>query len=730
MGKSSKPTIGFWYQMGIHFGLCMGPVDALLEIRGGDRTAWIGNVTGSTSIQIAARNLYGGDKKEGGIEGQLDVMMGEDTQAPNAYLESIFGAPQPAYRGLTTATFNGIVGAMNPYIKAWAFKVIRCTAGWRTPVWQPALARIGDGMNAAHIIYQLCCEVRGWDPNEKLDLTRMQQAAQTLYDEGLGLCLKWSRADSLDSFVQTICGHVGGMMVEDPSTGLHYLRLLRADYDPATLPALDESNIVDVVSYEQPQLDGSVNQVTVVYRDSVTNKDAAVTVQNLANVQAQGTVIAKQVSYPGAWNGDVAARLAARDCQSESSLLAGGELIVQRSDTDILRGEVRALSWTFGNVRIDRMPVRILEVDEGTPTDSKVKIKWAQDQFGLPATTYMQIQPSLPDPDLSPQPVTAQLAFEASYRDLATRLRPVDLAALADDAGYVATLGARPAGVPYNYTLMTRIKNVGSYGERGSGDFAPTGLLIADIGPTDTAIALTSFRNLDLIEVGSEALIDSELVRVDAINPQAGTATIARGCVDTVPAAHLAGTRFWATDNYTGADTTEYVAGETVQALLLTRSGLGELDMALATAVEVTLASRQVRPYPPGNLKVQGARYPTTVEGALSLTWSHRDRTLQADQLVDTLQADVGPEPGTTYTVKVYLANVLDSTITGIAGTTTTPAVSGDGTVRVEITAQRDGFGSWQPLNATFDYLRAPALATEAGDPLAAEDGTTIILES
>lgn len=729
MGKGSKPTIGFWYSMGLHIGWCAGPVDAFLELRGGDRTAWQGEVTGSSVIEIRAANLYGGEKKEGGIVGPLTLMFGEQTQAPNAYLVDQLG-PQSAYRGLFTAAFKGRVAALNPYIKAWSGKVRKITAGWRGDVWQPTLARIGDGMNPAHILYRCAIDYRRWDPSQ-LDLVRMQAAAQTLFDEGMGLCLKWSRTDTLDTFMQQVCSHAGGMWVQDPSTSQYFLKLLRADYDVATLPVLDESFMLSLDEYEQTALDGTVNQISVVYRDQTTNKDVTVTATNLANRAAQGATIAQTNQYAGFPTGDLATRAAVRDVSAASSLLAAGKVTVKRSfGQELKRGDV----LVFKNTRlgIAGMPIRVLEVDRGDTTDSKVQIQFAQDQFGLLQTSFISIVTGgWQEPDLSPQPITSQVLFEASYRDLATRIGPADRAQLDVDAAYVGSLAARPSGVPYNYELMTRIAGVGAYGDRGTGDFTPNGLLQDAIGPGETAIVVLSGRNLDLVEVGSEALIDSELVRVDAIDAATGAVTIARGCVDTTPAlTHAAGARIWFTDHFTGVDTTEYATGESVEAKLLTRAGTGELDMALAPVSTVTLAQRQARPYPPGNLTVRGSRYPATIEGALTLTWSHRDRLLQADQLVDTLQTDIGPETGTTYTVRVYLGGVLDSTTTGLTGTTATPAVSGDGTVRVDIEADRDGLASWQLLSATFDYYRTPRRVTESGVLRITESGAQRVVES
>ncbi|MRE90953.1 MULTISPECIES: hypothetical protein [unclassified Stenotrophomonas] len=112
------------------------------------------------------------------------------------------------------------------------------------------------------------------------------------------------------------------------------------------------------------------------------------------------------------------------------------------------------------------------------------------------------------------------------------------------------------------------------------------------------------------------------------------------------------------------------------------------------------------------------------------MQWAHRDRILQADQLVDTTQGNIGPEPGTTYTVRWYLAGALvrtQATISGTTDTYTPPAGRGGKQIRVEVEAIRDGYRSWQIQQHTFLY-RAQ-LVTEAGDRLVTEAGDPLILE-
>jgi hypothetical protein len=158
------------------------------------------------------------------------------------------------------------------------------------------------------------------------------------------------------------------------------------------------------------------------------------------------------------------------------------------------------------------------------------------------------------------------------------------------------------------------------------------------------------------IKPGIAAMLGSEIVRVDAVDAATGKLTIARGCLDTVPVAHPENTILWlyGIDEDLAYATPEYAAGTKVDVKLLTlTSNDSQLPVAQAHTDSVTLVGRAARPYPPGNFRINGQAWPDTVTGAISLTWAHRDRKLQAEVLVDTLAGSVGPEPGTSYTVRI-----------------------------------------------------------------------------
>lgn len=713
MGKSSKPTIGYWHLMGLYMGEMSGPANALRAIEWGGEMAWTGNLTASGVITINKPMLFGGEKKEGGIVGDLEVRFGEEDQMPSAYMESQVPGPWPAARGLVTTVFDGIVGAMNPYIKLCKKKWSRWDAGWKTPVWEPELAKVGEGMNGAHIIYEALTDPdcgAGYSP-ALMDTDRMLYAAQTLHDEGFGLCLKWARSEPVLRFINIVCEHIGAAWYEDPSNGKVGLTLFRGDYDPNTLPLLDETNILKMESWQQPAFDGSVNEVTVVGRDCTTNKDISFTYQNLANVQAQGRVVSDKRQLPGLWNEDLLKLVATRECIAASSLLCRIKLRVKSDQWGIKRGDVRVISWKRKGVV--RMPVRVLEVDEGTLTDDSIGLTLVQDISGMAATTYLKpVVSGWVPPDTAPLAVAAQRVIEATYRDLAGFLGAADLAALDTDAGYLVSLGARPSGVAYGYDLNTRLGS-DDFKTVSAGDFSPTGVLAADITRSTSTFTIVSGRDLDLVEVGTEAMIDDEKMVVTAINVSTGSVSVGRGCVDTVRAVHLSGARVWFTDNYVGADPTQYVSGETVDAKLLTRTAKGTLDPVLATTASLAIVHRQSRPYPPGRMRVNGVNEPTSVVDAMTVTWAHRDRILQADQLVDDEVASVGPEPDVRYALRFLDAtSALIIEKLDIQGATAAVVLNYTGDVTMELYAISDNGTSVQKHVRTFAYT--PPLGTVA----------------
>lgn len=121
MGKGKKQTIGYRYFLGMHQALCHGPIDKITRITVDDRTAWSGSSTGGR-VNINAPELFGGESREGGVSGALDIEMGRPNQGQNSYLLSRLGNLIPAYRGIVAVVFRRAYLGNNPYLKPWRYR--------------------------------------------------------------------------------------------------------------------------------------------------------------------------------------------------------------------------------------------------------------------------------------------------------------------------------------------------------------------------------------------------------------------------------------------------------------------------------------------------------------------------------------------------------------------------------------------------------------------------------
>lgn len=270
------------------------------------------------------------------------------------------------------------------------------------------------------------------------------------------------------------------------------------------------------------------------------------------------------------------------------------------------------------------------------------------------------------------------------------------------------------------------------YSIRGSaGVFASVVNVASPIGPLDTNIAVTNWKRVggDVRRVGEGLMIGKEICMLTGFSDT--QLTIARGCADTIPQGHAAGTPIWFYEDAVGLESTpnERAAGTTIGVKVLPMTvGGGQLALTNSPPNGLTFNQRFARPYPPGNVKMNGApwfqnAFLSATSTTLGITWAHRDRKLQANLLIFHGEGNIGPEPGTTYTIKVYKSNgsaslndwPLVRTVAGITGTTFNytysmalddfgPNFFDSGYMR--LTSVRDGLDSWQ------DYIIQFAVST------------------
>lgn len=726
MGSSSKSqTVGFRYSFDIHFGIAKA-IDGLLAIRASGKTAWTGNATTNQTIAINAPNLFGGDKGEGGIEGTLDLMLGAEDQPQNARLVAALGGLVPNFRGFAGGFFSGLVTSINPYPKKWELLRYRQMAGWDGPVWYPETCAINlvDGQvraqNAAHILYEVYTNREnglGLD-RSMLDDTAWRAAALKLYNEGFGLCIGWKRSSgTLADFRDQVCEHIGAYCGPDRNTGLITLKLFRDDYNVEDLPLFDEdSGLLSIDDEEAGSALIAPSQLYVEYTDPITGEIRRARAVNQAIAQRQGGPSAETVNYPWLPTADLAARVAQRDMRIKGSNLRKYKVRLDRRASKIGPGDAfRIRSLKRG---IEVLVVRAGKIEDGTLAGGVITITALQDVFGMPATSFVAVPPSgYVPPNRTPTAPTLRRLMEVPYRELAGQLDQANLALVDVTAAWFSTLAARPTGLSLSYSLVTRPGITGAFVDRGVADWCPTAQLVSilPIAAGPSVVTLTNGIDLDLVTVGQAALLDDEIVRVDAVNLVAGTVTLGRGCADTVAAQHAAGARIWFYDGFEGVDEIEYSSGVSLQAKLLTNTSEGQLAEGLASADSLALVGRQGRPYPPGQFRIGGSYWPSSVVGDVVLAWAHRDRLSQADQLIDITMGNVGPEAGVSYSCRLLRADnsaVLASQ-TGITGTTATLTTAYEGQVIAELWAIRSGLESIQRQRCQLLHTNPPPAAGE-----------------
>ena len=568
-------------------------------------------------------------------------------------------------------------------------------------------------MNPAHILYECATNPvwgRGLDPSQ-LDLRSFSLAADTLFREGLGLCLVWSRQAALSDFVQTVLNHVSGSLYTDRTTGLIRLKLLRADYEPSVVPLFDvNSGLLEIQDDETGASPNSISEVIVNYNDPISNTLRQARAQNLGVFQSTLNPTSVTVDYKGVASYPLASRLALRDLTIGGSGLKRMSVVLDRRGWAVQPADVVRINDPTRN--ISNLILRVLSVDAGKVLEGKITLKCTQDVFGMPADTFTQEQQSQwTPPNNTPAPATIWAAYEATYRDVIHYLNVTQQAAMTATTGAIATLAGRPFGlVSANYALYTAVSPSTPI-TTGPDGWAPSGTLAAACGPLDTTVTIDLMTATDLGNAPATpfaAWIDGEWCRVDGFDIDSGALTIARGCLDTVPQAHALGGFVLLADFFGGTDGQVYAVSEDVSVQVLSETMQGQLDPSLAPTDVVPIVARHNLPYPPGLVEVDGVTFcniTTLTPGDHVLTWAERNRVAQQDSLVDFTEATMTPEADTTYTVRVYVSGTLVRTASGITGTswTYTEAMqTADGSpaqVTLQLETDRDGAVSFTRYN-------------------------------
>jgi hypothetical protein len=524
-------------------------------------------------------------------------------------------------------------------------------------------------------------------PSANVDATNFQAAAVTLANEGLGISTQVDTPSSADSIIQEILRHIDGFLYVEPATGLWTIKLARADYNPATIPVLTVDQVLELPKFSRAQWWETINQVFVQYIDRAADFNVR-TVQNhdLSNVVVTGEVRAETMEFKMLSNSGDAALIATRVLRAVAYPLSKLTLKVNRVAWQWRVGGVFKFTWT--PLGITALIFRITRIGWGELLDGKISVECVEDVFGVAQATF-QTPPASGwvNPSGAPLAPVFQRVYEVPY----------PLALVGSTVGIlVFALCARQDGTPTDFQVW---QNLGS-GDTQTNDvlhFCPVGVLTAaypaatiardtvgfTVGATGADLGELASTDATGLFVGTNlALIDEEIIswKTRTLNGD-GSITVSdilRGVLDTVPADHATGAPVWffslSTDGLTQQST--YASDLTVAAKFLPNNNLGTYSLASAVANNLTTRSKYTRPFPPGNLRIQGNAYgtrPAAITGGadLTFTWSSRNRLTQTagKQLIPQDQGSITPESGESYKALIYCGGVLKHTHAIAGGT-------------------------------------------------------------
>lgn len=544
-----------------------------------------------------------------------------------------------------------------------------------------------EEMNAIHIIHEaLTDQVWGMGtPLAALDDASFRAAADTIYDELLGLSLGWFRQMKIEDFIQEVLDHINAVLYSDPRTGLLTIDLIRGDYDPDALDTLTPDN-ADLSSFSRKLWGEITNEIQVTYTNRENEQEETITVQDDASIAIQGGTISSSRNYYGIRCAERAIQLAYRDLAADGQPLASVKAIVDRSQYLFRPGSVIKITWPEKGL-VD-VVFRVTTVDYGKPGQPEIEVDLVEDVFGREIGSFGIPASSLwIDPSQAPEPFDQNIAFTMPYYFTVNSV----IGETVESAEYpevgVGVVVRSDNTDAFEYDLWSEITN-------------------PDLSTEDAALQTNSINGSALLDVPlvkeatssgvifdnllGEAPVQSGFVLFDPGNEEeseialitaAGSSfTLSRGVLDTVPREWPVGTLvFFLSEESVFEDPLIRSGGEMIDYRALMRTSQGRLAYDDASDFSITTTDRFWLPHRPANVLVEGEGFSTETDPVdavnranpwIEVTWANRNREDEDLTVLSWTAANATPEAGQTTTIEVRdVDGALLTTHDALAGT-------------------------------------------------------------
>lgn len=679
--SSDEIVRGFRYFLGVQFAMCRGPVDSLERLWIGDVEVPIGGpISPGGTFTVNCPELFGGDENgQGGVTGTLQFFAGTDSQAVSTYLAAYQqeGGDTPAYRGTcyVAPAASSVYLGNSTSIKPWAFELKRIP----NPL---ALANSGTvntfDTNPANVLYEILTDTewgRGLSASD-IDVSNFQAAGATLATEGNGFSYLLDRQIPMSQLIKLIEEQISGVLFEDRATGKWRIKLARDDYNINSVPEITESKMVDLVSFSRGSWDDTTNIVDIKFNDRAdTYKETYATAQDSANLRVlQGTALTVEQTFPGVKDATLANFIAWRQLRELSYPLAKLTVVLDRTFYNVNRGDV--LAFTNTKLGLSKLPVRVQRIDYGTATSNGIRVDLIQDVFTAAAPSFgapTQTGWTLPVDNLAAFDATDQVAFESPLAIVKRKPDVVGTPSLiwagarrkGNEIGFdirQRSAASTPSGAYTDDGTVTRLLFIGELASSLSvGSAVPlTNLTLVPDPDTQTSLESAfsdvsdpadlglNLVNLVVVDPGGD---NEEFMLVTSAQTSGANVqlnNIYRGALDTVQRNHNSGEKVWLLFQGGGLNQTPIDPTFEVDVKLVPYSATDEVAEADATTINLTMAQRVSRPYPPSLVTLDGTNWAssTSLEANgtdaedFAIDLSFRRRDFRVDNEVDALGFD------------------------------------------------------------------------------------------
>ncbi|MCK9569084.1 phage tail protein [Candidatus Pacearchaeota archaeon] len=511
-------------------------------------------------------------------------------------------------------------------------------------------------INPMNLAYQTLTEYLHFTDDD-IDLVNFEAAATTLTSENQGMGLVLTSTTPAVDVLSMIEDQVDGRFYLDRVTGKWCIQLIRDDYDPETIPVLDDDNIVRIETFSRGTWQSTMNTLQLEFNNRDGDyADASIMAIDHANVQIQGgRVPAPATRMPAVCTKELATVLAWRELKSFSVPLCLAKVRVTRDQWNLHEGRPIRFAPASLNTNIVMRVVGMMPSDED---NGPIELDLAQDIFtGGEITLASQ---------------------SSSWQEESTSLIPFDHLAVSEMPEAVLRRQSDTTGSRLLAAAAATGKGEEGYDIFadatlvGDGSVTPRALVDGDLSAVATVVPIVTDQPLSRFPVTTDSdignnlsgliLVDDELMAVrSAAETDVGLSlTVYRGLCDTSPAAHSSGADVWLLFMGWAGSTSALTRNSTVDVKLIPKTVVAQVDEADVTPVEITLQDRDLRPYPPTNPRLNGDLTPAEVDidSGVTVTFLRRDHRIydEVSQLAvdaETLDPTFPAAEGTQYRLRL-----------------------------------------------------------------------------